>query len=119
MEQFVTAKIERDSLLSSLKVAETTFSNDHTEACAAMEESITVAMKKHRKGMFWWRRDRTRDEASNFLHRHYAWWEEYDEARAAKKRLDRVRALMEIANGESMSDIRLAEADLKMLQAFL
>jgi hypothetical protein len=115
----ITGHLSRDHLLKVLDAAKVEFQKQFDAAMVQMDLDIDKELlRKPMRGMLWWRRERTRFEATQTLCEGWHWDASYNK-RKAQARLERETEIRNIAKSDLITNIRLPENDLLLLKDFL
>lgn len=112
----IKAHISQVDLMKALDRAEEGYNAILVKNLAEDDEEIKKFIEKHKKGMFWWKRDLTKDEAlSRMVYANY-WRFNSTETGYA---ISEVQYLRNMLKSEKLYDIVLNKYQLELLKDYL
>jgi len=112
----IKAHISHADLMKALDRAEDGYNAILAKELVEDAEEIQKFIEKHKKGMFWWKRDLTKDEAISNMNYTGHWHFKSTETRYA---ISEVQYLRNMLKSEKLYDIVLNKYQLELLKDYL
>lgn len=112
----IKAHIKQDDLMKALDRADEAYSAILANELAEDDKEVQKFIEKHKKGMFWWKRDFTKDEAISKMNYTGHW---YFKSTQTKYDISEIQYLRNMLKSEKLYDIVLNKYQLELLKDYL
>ena len=113
----VKAHILQVELMGVLDRSEEGYKKFLIELLAEDEIAIENFIKRHKKGMLWWKRDFTKEEAKSKMVWRYQW--SFYESAKVEEHIEEIQKLKNKLKSEKLYDIVLSDKELDLLKDYL